>query len=141
MISMADVYRLGRELIDQEPNRSVQIRRRIDTRIPHPLLSVVALPPIGKPSLGGLGNLRAPKPASNSAWANKDTTEQPFGTTNSGVRTGTAAAAVASAIPSRAPTPVAPIIDSTARMALVHGRQGVTTTSPGSTEDWDVDDG
>lgn len=44
-MALADHYRLTRELIDQEPNRSVQIRRRIDTRIPKPLLSsVVQLP-------------------------------------------------------------------------------------------------
>lgn len=55
VIAMADMYRLGRELIDAEPNRSVQIRRRVDTRIPTPLLSAAAAP-----RLGALGNLRAP---------------------------------------------------------------------------------
>ncbi|GMK53524.1 hypothetical protein CspeluHIS016_0101100 [Cutaneotrichosporon spelunceum] len=58
VMSMADVYRLGRELIDAEPNRSVQIRRRVDTRLPNPLLSTAVQPPPSK--LGGLGNLRSP---------------------------------------------------------------------------------
>ncbi|BEI98731.1 hypothetical protein CcaverHIS631_0310300 [Cutaneotrichosporon cavernicola] len=57
VMSMADVYRLGRELIDAEPNRSVQIRRRVDTRLPNPLLSTAVQPAPSK--LGGLGNLRA----------------------------------------------------------------------------------
>jgi transcriptional repressor NF-X1 len=60
-MSLADVYRLGRESVDQEPNRSVQIRRRIDTRIPNPLLSAAVASALPKPGmgLGGLTNLRA----------------------------------------------------------------------------------
>ncbi|ORX35861.1 hypothetical protein BD324DRAFT_602357 [Kockovaella imperatae] len=58
VMSLADVYRLGRELIDQEPVRSVQIRRRVDTRIPSPLLSAAATPPPPRPNLGGLANLK-----------------------------------------------------------------------------------
>ncbi|EIW70976.1 hypothetical protein TREMEDRAFT_11630, partial [Tremella mesenterica DSM 1558] len=45
VISLADQYRLSRELIDAEPNRSVQIRRKIDTRIPPVLLSQVSQTP------------------------------------------------------------------------------------------------
>lgn len=56
VVGLADVYRLGRELIDQEPNRSVQIRRRIDTRIPNPLLSSTIAPP---PPAAKLANLRS----------------------------------------------------------------------------------
>lgn len=37
------------QLIDQEPHRSVQVVRRIDTRIPDPLLSIVTAPALGKP--------------------------------------------------------------------------------------------
>lgn len=55
VMAMADMYKLGRELIDAEPNRSVQIRRRVDTRIPAPLLSAATAS-----RLGGLGNLRSP---------------------------------------------------------------------------------
>ncbi|KAJ8095036.1 FKBP12-associated protein [Marasmius tenuissimus] len=56
---LAHVYRLDTQLVDQEPHRSVQIIRRVDTRIPHPLLSayIASLAP-SAPSLGKLGNLR-----------------------------------------------------------------------------------
>jgi transcriptional repressor NF-X1 len=59
VMALADVYHLGRELIDQEPNRSVQIRRRIDTRIPNPLLSATIPAPGSAPSKPLLGNLGA----------------------------------------------------------------------------------
>lgn len=54
-------------MIDQEPNRSVQIRRRVDTRLPSPLLSSIIPAPTPKPNLGGLGNLRATTTASTPA--------------------------------------------------------------------------
>ncbi|KAK1224635.1 FKBP12-associated protein [Marasmius sp. AFHP31] len=56
---LAHVYRLDTQMVDQEPHRSVQIIRRVDTRIPHPLLSahIASLAP-SAPSLGKLGNLR-----------------------------------------------------------------------------------
>lgn len=70
-MGLADVYHLGRELIDQEPNRSVQIRRRIDTRIPNPLLSATIPTPgssAAKPLLTNMGALRqgSAAPASTS---------------------------------------------------------------------------
>ncbi|KAI6003474.1 hypothetical protein F5J12DRAFT_154915 [Pisolithus orientalis] len=37
--SLASVYRVDTAEVDQEPHRSVQLMRRIDTRIPVPLLS------------------------------------------------------------------------------------------------------
>ncbi|KAL0568229.1 FKBP12-associated protein, partial [Marasmius crinis-equi] len=56
---LAHVYRLDTQMVDQEPHRSVQIIRRIDTRIPHPLLSAhIASSTPSAPSLGKLGNLR-----------------------------------------------------------------------------------
>lgn len=129
VVAMADAYRLGRELIDQEPNRSVQIRRRVDTRIPNPLLSTVAPPPVGKPSLGNLGNLRAPKQAP--PWAAKPTA----GTLSAGNQTGTAAAVVASRAPSRPATPVAPLLDPSVPMGDVHsGRSTPTPVVPVSAE-------
>lgn len=67
VMSLADAYHLGRELIDQEPNRSVQIRRRVDTRLPNPLLSASVPAPAAKPNLGALGNLRA-QSAASAAW-------------------------------------------------------------------------
>jgi len=36
---LAHVYRFDTQIVDQEPNRSIQIIRRVDTRIPKPLLS------------------------------------------------------------------------------------------------------
>jgi transcriptional repressor NF-X1 len=86
VMGMADVYHLGRELIDAEPNRSVQIRRRVDTRSPHPLLSAASAPPSTR--LGGLTNMRAP---ATSAWG------------SGAGRSATAAAAVAG-LPVSGPT-------------------------------------
>ena len=45
-------------MVDQEPHRSVQLIRRIDTRLPSPLLSVVVQQASTTPGLGKLGNLR-----------------------------------------------------------------------------------
>ncbi|KIO25872.1 hypothetical protein M407DRAFT_75162, partial [Tulasnella calospora MUT 4182] len=42
---LAEVYRLDATDIDPEPRRSVELRRRLDTRIPKPLLSEVVNPP------------------------------------------------------------------------------------------------
>ncbi|KAG6330941.1 hypothetical protein ID866_8147, partial [Astraeus odoratus] len=39
--ALAAVYRMDTTLVDQEPHRSVQLIRRIDTRVPSPLLSQV----------------------------------------------------------------------------------------------------
>ena len=36
------------QLVDPEPHRSVQLIRRVDTRIPDPLLSTVTAPALGK---------------------------------------------------------------------------------------------
>lgn len=60
-ISLAEVYRFGTELVDAEPNRSVSVRRRIDSRIPNPTLSSITAPPATtKRQLGGLGDLKRP---------------------------------------------------------------------------------
>ena len=39
VVSLAAIYRINTELVDVEPQRSVMVRRRIDTRIPSPALS------------------------------------------------------------------------------------------------------
>lgn len=52
------MYRLTTELIDPEPKRSVIVRRKIDTKIPVPLLSSITQS--STPKIGGLANLRAP---------------------------------------------------------------------------------
>ncbi|KAL7419049.1 FKBP12-associated protein [Cryptotrichosporon argae] len=59
VFALADAYHLNRDLIDAEPNRSVQIRRRPDSRIPTPLLSSLSAKPAAPPTTG-LTNLRAP---------------------------------------------------------------------------------
>ncbi|KAL4079530.1 hypothetical protein J3A83DRAFT_1117042 [Scleroderma citrinum] len=54
---LASVYRMDTSMVDQEPHRSVQLIRRIDTRIPSPLLGQETTPPT---SLGKLIDLRSP---------------------------------------------------------------------------------
>ncbi|KAG6839800.1 hypothetical protein C0991_011542, partial [Blastosporella zonata] len=63
---LAAVYRMDTQIIDQEPNRSVRLLRRLDTRVPNPLLSatITASTPT-PPSLGKLTDLRT---ASTLAW-------------------------------------------------------------------------
>ncbi|KAG2003340.1 shuttle craft protein [Coprinopsis cinerea AmutBmut pab1-1] len=53
---LAAVYRMDTQMIDQEPNRSVQLIRRIDTRIPTPTLSAYLASTA--PNLGKLTDLR-----------------------------------------------------------------------------------
>lgn len=58
---LAAVYRMDTQMIDQEPHRSVQLFKRLDTRVPTPLLSsTVAQSAQAAPSLGKLADLRAP---------------------------------------------------------------------------------
>ncbi|KAI9063381.1 hypothetical protein FKP32DRAFT_707113 [Trametes sanguinea] len=69
---LAAVYRIDTQMVDQEPHRSVQLLRRIDSRIPTPLLSSVIAPPSASSSLGKLADLRAPlasRPGSSRASA------------------------------------------------------------------------
>lgn len=58
VIKLAAIYRMDSQMVDQEPHRSVQLIRRIDSRIPSPLLSSM-IPPPGL-GLGKLTDLRAP---------------------------------------------------------------------------------
>ena len=54
------------QMVDQEPYRSVQLIRRIDSRIPSPLLSTTAssvAASTGSSGLGRLADLRSPAPA------------------------------------------------------------------------------
>ncbi|KAI0711295.1 hypothetical protein C8Q76DRAFT_623360 [Earliella scabrosa] len=58
---LAAVYRMDTQMVDQEPHRSVQLIRRIDSRIPNPTLSTtVGATSTGSPGLGKLADLRAP---------------------------------------------------------------------------------
>ncbi|RDB27604.1 FKBP12-associated protein 1 [Hypsizygus marmoreus] len=57
---LAAVYRMDTQMVDQEPHRSVRLLRRLDTRIPTPLVSsVIAASTPAQPSLGKLADLRA----------------------------------------------------------------------------------
>lgn len=72
VLSLAQVYRLATDLLDAEPNRSIMIRRKIDTRLPNPLLSTVVTPPHGTLGNGekktGLANLRPTTTTSGGSW-------------------------------------------------------------------------
>ncbi|KAF8651138.1 hypothetical protein AX16_004861 [Volvariella volvacea WC 439] len=57
---LAAVYRMDAQMVDQEPYRSVQLVRRIDTRIPSPLLSAHLASLNPTPNLGKLADLRNP---------------------------------------------------------------------------------
>ncbi|KAH9926706.1 uncharacterized protein B0H18DRAFT_1084937 [Fomitopsis serialis] len=62
--ALAGMYRMDSQVVDQEPNRSVQIIRRIDSRIPTPLLSGAVAAPTSATTpahnLGKLADLRNP---------------------------------------------------------------------------------
>ncbi|KAK2464688.1 hypothetical protein APHAL10511_003264 [Amanita phalloides] len=57
--SLAGIYRLDTQMVDQEPLRSIQILRRLDSRIPAPLLSAAMASSVGKLGLSS---------SSSSAW-------------------------------------------------------------------------
>ncbi|KAG8920109.1 FKBP12-associated protein [Tulasnella sp. 417] len=63
---LAEMYRLDATDVDPEPRRSVELRRRVDTRVPKPLLSEVINPPkaaVAGPSTSAWGK----SPASSSS--------------------------------------------------------------------------
>ncbi|KAK7683188.1 hypothetical protein QCA50_013861 [Cerrena zonata] len=63
---LATVYRMDTQMVDQEPYRSVQLIRRIDSRVPSPLLSTTASSASTSTTSSGLGrltDLRAPAPS------------------------------------------------------------------------------
>ncbi|KZV99993.1 hypothetical protein EXIGLDRAFT_667828 [Exidia glandulosa HHB12029] len=62
VISLAAIYRMDTALVDVEPHQSVQLVRRIDTRVPHPLLSQLAGPP-PPPTPSRLVDMRASQKA------------------------------------------------------------------------------
>jgi transcriptional repressor NF-X1 len=70
VIEVAAAYRMDTQMVDQEPHRSVQVLRRIDTRIPRPLLSKhISAAPSPSPS-PGLGRLATKLPPPSSSWGN-----------------------------------------------------------------------
>ena len=81
---LAAVYRMDTQMVDQEPYRSVQLFRRVDTRIPTPLLSSTIST---NQALGKLTDLRAPlgQPTSQSL-PSRSQTSTPVSAMSSGSR-------------------------------------------------------
>ncbi|KAL1690222.1 hypothetical protein GGG16DRAFT_56132 [Schizophyllum commune] len=86
---LAAVYRMDTRMIDSEPHTSVQLSRRIDTRIPNPSLYTTIT--TSAPSGGGLGKLANLRMANSPAW-----------------RAPASATPPAAPTPSASPQPVAP---------------------------------
>jgi len=63
---LAAVYRMDSQMVDREPHRSVQLIRRIDTRVPTNILSQTV---VTSGTLGKLADLRAPARAALPASA------------------------------------------------------------------------
>ncbi|KAF8067912.1 hypothetical protein FPV67DRAFT_1626152 [Lyophyllum atratum] len=125
---LAAVYRMDTQMVDQEPHRSVRLLRRIDTRIPSPLLSstiVTSVP--AQPNLGKLADLRstapswraspspAPKPSgSGSGWATPARPVSAAGTGNvQALRLPASGGVTRAASPARVPvveTPTTPVV-------------------------------
>ncbi|KAJ3566139.1 hypothetical protein NP233_g7178 [Leucocoprinus birnbaumii] len=72
---LATYYRLDVQLVDQEPHRSVQLIRRLDTRLPSPLLSATIQQPSSSPGLGKLGDLRNLRTSSNPPSSNASSSQ------------------------------------------------------------------
>ncbi|KAF9525445.1 hypothetical protein CPB83DRAFT_859575 [Crepidotus variabilis] len=73
---LASVYRMDTQMVDQEPHRSVQLLRRLDTRIPAPLLSAhisMTGPAPGLGKLADLKNLRGPASSTSSGGVSLST--------------------------------------------------------------------
>ncbi|WVQ85287.1 hypothetical protein IAT38_007452 [Cryptococcus sp. DSM 104549] len=152
VMALAEHYRLTRELIDLEPNRSVQIRRRIDTRIPKPLLSAAVQPaPVPQSrlvtNLGSAWNRSTGPGASGSTGSAGGTAASVVSRASSGsgmTRLGSAAAsgsgpnsAVPSARPSRVSTPSVPAPLMANQLSRELNRENAGGGDGG--DDWDVD--
>ncbi|ESK87323.1 shuttle craft like transcriptional regulator [Moniliophthora roreri MCA 2997] len=145
---LAHVYRLDTQMIDQEPNRSVQIIRRIDTRVPHPLLSTHISTPSAGPTLGKLGDLRSgtttpsssasswrkptPTPAASQPKGWTSVVARPNPTLSAGSQTQPRSTPPVSNGPSRTSTPVG---TSASRPTGVPAANITTTTTTNSSED------
>jgi len=69
---LASVYRMDTQMMDREPYRSVQLIRRVDTRVPTPLLSTFITPALGK-----LADFRTVKGTTTTATINNNASPQP----------------------------------------------------------------
>lgn len=100
-------------MVDQEPHRSVQLFKRVDSRVPIPLLSsTVAQSTPAPPSLGKLADLRAPvaqvpRPQGGPARALAPTSTPPPQASIGGRGWTSVVARPASAQPIPAPSPTA----------------------------------
>ncbi|WWD00950.1 hypothetical protein V866_007888 [Kwoniella sp. B9012] len=130
VMSLAEHYRLTRELIDQEPNRSVQIRRRVDTRLPNPLLSSAVGSTTPAPAqtrlVTNLGGAWGKSSGSTAASVVAGAT-----TTGSSSSMWRNTGGSSSNRPSRVPTPVAPVSREQSKP--------VGTKVGDGEDDWDVD--
>jgi transcriptional repressor NF-X1 len=152
-INLAEIYRFGTELVDSEPNRSVSIRRRIDSRIPNPTLSSIVSAPTTKRQLGGLGDLKR-----TLTGTSQPTTAAPtplaWGSRSPALPTNGLASAASSARPSPVPSPTiraeprsAPMPARLASSRSSSRPAAVRTASPApvapiddSARDWDASD-
>ncbi|CAE6468891.1 unnamed protein product [Rhizoctonia solani] len=128
-MEMAEIYRITTQLVDEEPRRSIQLIRRIDSRIPTPLLSQVSVPTPSR--LGSLGDLRKPativKPASPSgsvasAWRS--------GTTGSGTNNPNSNVGSRSLAPSPIPPTSGNLPTGSGRAAWARPNIGSVTRTP-----------
>ncbi|KAJ8488026.1 hypothetical protein ONZ51_g3817 [Trametes cubensis] len=102
---LAAVYRIDTQMVDQEPHRSVQLLRRIDSRVPSPLLSSVIAPPSTSASLGKLTDLRTGlQPLSRPGSSRVSPSPSPA-PGSSGVGAGKGWTSVVARPPQAAPTP------------------------------------
>lgn len=105
------------QMIDQEPHRSVQLIRRLDTRLPVPLLSAIVGTSVAAPvSLGRLTALRAPVPQRAVAGSSRPVTPAAPSAASASASRGRGWAVVAKPTPSRAspaPSPTAWLTEST----------------------------
>jgi len=153
---MGEHYRVGTQAVDKEPHRSISLTRRIDSRIPHPLLSSVI-----NTSLGKLADLRQGSP-SVSRSATPPTRPLSASTPNTPTARGWRAVAASTPSPaltspspwatnSQAPTPQAPTQANVNRpstltplgsaAALAPSRPTVSTrlSTDAVPESWDAD--
>ena len=102
---LAAIYRIDTQMVDQEPHRSVQLLRRIDSRVPSPLLSSVIAPPSTSASLGKLTDLRTGlQPLSRPGSSRVSPSPSPA-PGSSGVGAGKGWTSVVARPPQAAPTP------------------------------------
>ncbi|KAI0336848.1 hypothetical protein GY45DRAFT_25326 [Cubamyces sp. BRFM 1775] len=102
---LAAVYRIDTQMVDQEPHRSVQLLRRLDSRVPNPLLSSVIAPPSTSSSLGKLADLRTGlQPLSRPGSSRVSPSPSPA-PGSSGIGAGKGWTSVVARPPQAAPTP------------------------------------